>query len=56
MCGIVSIDVKDWKANTVYKGVYHPNHIVIQWFWRVSVRNIQTSLDKRSTSLVAAVQ
>jgi len=35
MCGIVSIDVKDWKANTVYKGVYHPNHIVIQWFWRV---------------------
>lgn len=35
MCGIVSIDVKDWKANTVYKGEYHPNHIVIQWFWRV---------------------
>lgn len=36
MCGIVSIDVKDWRANTVYKGEYHPNHIVIQWFWRVS--------------------
>ncbi|XP_076069409.1 E3 ubiquitin-protein ligase Nedd4 isoform X2 [Oratosquilla oratoria] len=35
MCGIVSIDVKDWRANTVYKGDYHPNHIVIQWFWRV---------------------
>lgn len=35
MCGIVSIDVKDWLANTVYKGDYHPNHIVIQWFWRV---------------------
>ncbi|XP_068217272.1 E3 ubiquitin-protein ligase Nedd-4 isoform X5 [Palaemon carinicauda] len=35
MCGIVSIDVKDWRANTVYKGEYHPNHIVIQWFWRV---------------------
>ncbi|KAK8374503.1 hypothetical protein O3P69_007869, partial [Scylla paramamosain] len=35
MCGIVSIDVKDWRSNTVYKGEYHPNHIVIQWFWRV---------------------
>ncbi|MFV0563148.1 hypothetical protein [Malaciobacter mytili] len=36
MCGIVSIDVKDWKMNTIYKGEYHPNHIVIQWFWKVS--------------------
>jgi len=35
MCGIGSIDVKDWKKNTTYKGDYHPNHIVIQWFWRV---------------------
>jgi hypothetical protein len=36
MCGIGKIDVKDWKHNTVYKGGYHGNHIVIQWFWRVS--------------------
>jgi len=35
MCGIGCIDVKDWKNNTVYKGDYHPNHIVIQWYWRV---------------------
>jgi len=35
MCGIQNIDVKDWKQNTLYKGDYHPNHIVIQWFWRV---------------------
>merc|ERR1711879_898244 len=35
MCGIGVIDVKDWKGNTVYKGDYHPNHIVIQWYWRV---------------------
>lgn len=35
MCGIQNIDVKDWKTNTVYKGEYHPNHIVVQWFWRV---------------------
>lgn len=37
MCGIQNIDVKDWKNNTVYKGDYHPNHIVIQWFWRVCI-------------------
>jgi E3 ubiquitin-protein ligase NEDD4 len=35
MCGIQHIDVKDWKQNTLYKGDYHGNHIVIQWFWRV---------------------
>lgn len=33
--GIGKIDVKDWKENTAYKGDYHANHIVIQWFWRV---------------------
>jgi hypothetical protein len=38
MCGIQNINVKDWRQNTVYKGDYHPNHIVIQWFWRVSLR------------------
>lgn len=36
MCGIQNVDVKDWKQNTLYKGDYHANHIVIQWFWRVS--------------------
>ncbi|CAG9821223.1 unnamed protein product [Phaedon cochleariae] len=35
MCGIQHIDVKDWKINTLYKGDFHSNHIVIQWFWRV---------------------
>ncbi|CAB3369932.1 Hypothetical predicted protein [Cloeon dipterum] len=35
MCGIQHIDVKDWRQNTHYKGDYHPNHLVVQWFWRV---------------------
>ncbi|CAG9764978.1 unnamed protein product [Ceutorhynchus assimilis] len=35
MCGIQHIDVKDWKQNTLYKGDYHANHIVVQYFWRV---------------------
>lgn len=38
MCGIQNIDVKDWKQNTLYKGDYHPNHITVQWFWRVRDR------------------
>ena len=29
-----AINIKDWKHSTVYRGDYHPNHIVIQWFWR----------------------
>lgn len=37
MCGIGNVDVKDWKNNTLYKGVYHANHLVIQWFWRVCI-------------------
>lgn len=35
MCGIQHIDVKDWKQNSLYKGDYHGNHIVVQYFWRV---------------------
>ncbi|KPJ04128.1 E3 ubiquitin-protein ligase Nedd-4 [Papilio xuthus] len=35
VCGIQHIDVRDWRANTLYKGDYHANHLVVQWFWRV---------------------
>lgn len=42
MCGIQHIDVKDWKHNTVYKGDYHENHLVIQWFWRVKKINFSS--------------
>lgn len=35
LSGIGTIDVKDWRKHTVYKGDYHANHIVIQWFWRM---------------------
>ncbi|XP_053693037.1 E3 ubiquitin-protein ligase Nedd-4-like isoform X1 [Sabethes cyaneus] len=34
MCGIQCIDVNDWKRNTLYKGDYYANHVVVQWFWR----------------------
>ncbi|XP_062529856.1 E3 ubiquitin-protein ligase Nedd-4 isoform X12 [Bombyx mori] len=35
LCGIQHIDVRDWRSNTLYKGDYHANHLVVQWFWRV---------------------
>lgn len=41
MCGIQNIDVKDWKKNTLYKGDYYANHIIIQWFWRVSFNRMR---------------
>ena len=36
MCGIGTIDVRDWKEHTNYKGDYNANHVVVQWFWRVN--------------------
>jgi E3 ubiquitin-protein ligase NEDD4 len=33
--GVPYIDVKDWRANTDYKGNYHAEHEVIRWFWEV---------------------
>lgn len=35
MCGLGDVDVNDWRENTKYKNGYCPNHIVIQWFWKV---------------------
>lgn len=34
-CGMPNIDVKDWKANTVYNGEYHAKHKNIVMFWKV---------------------
>ncbi|XP_019875224.2 E3 ubiquitin-protein ligase NEDD4 isoform X2 [Aethina tumida] len=51
MCGIQHIDVKDWKQNTLYKGDYHSNHIVIQWFWRV-VLSFNTEMRARLLQFV----
>lgn len=37
MCGLGDVDVNDWRENTRYKNGYSSNHIVIQWFWKVSI-------------------
>ena len=45
MCGIGTIDVRDWKEHTNYKGDYNANHVVIQWFWRVNrISQLKTRL------------
>merc|ERR1712136_69867 len=35
MCGLADVDVNDWKKHTNYKGDYHANDKVIQWFWKL---------------------
>ena len=41
MCGTRTIDVKDWRAHTVYLGAFKPSSMlrqtpkVVQWFWEV---------------------
>ncbi|CAF1361804.1 unnamed protein product [Adineta ricciae] len=33
LCGTMEIDLNDWRANTEYRGGYHSQHHVIEWFW-----------------------
>lgn len=40
-CGLPNLDVTDWREHTIYKGVFHAQHKVIQWFWEVVVNYSQ---------------
>ena len=44
--GFKIIDLKDWKANTVYKGVYNENHPTIKMFWEYLSKMKQEDLMK----------
>ncbi|CAF1234978.1 unnamed protein product [Rotaria magnacalcarata] len=33
LCGTMEIDLSDWRVNTEYRGGYHAQHHVIEWFW-----------------------
>jgi len=38
LCGLPTIDVEDWKANTEYTGLFETNgsnEPVVEWFWEV---------------------
>ncbi|UJR33459.1 hypothetical protein I4U23_020904 [Adineta vaga] len=33
LCGTMEIELTDWRTNTEYRGGYHSQHHVIEWFW-----------------------
>lgn len=38
VCGLPTIDIEDWQANTIYKGLFEVSgkgHQVVKWFWEV---------------------
>ena len=35
ICGQRTIDLEDWKKNTIYKGHYNENNQTIKYFWQV---------------------
>ena len=46
MNGLPFIDLGDWEANSVYKGLYNKSHQVIKWFWEVMRELDQEQLSK----------
>lgn len=38
MNGVPTIDIRDWKCHTLYKGDFESqggNHNVVKWFWEI---------------------
>ena len=35
LSGVGTIDVDDWRRNSLYKGGYSDHHVVIGWFWHL---------------------
>lgn len=46
LCGDVTIDVKDWKQNTLYKGAFDHKHQIITWFWEILEKLNQNELER----------
>ena len=44
--GFKTIDLKDWKSNTIYKGIYNENHPTIKMFWEYLSKMKQEDLMK----------
>jgi len=50
LCGLPSIDVKDWMDNTRYTGLYETTHArkrVVGWFWDVVENDFDSELKAR---------
>ena len=35
LCGLPSIDIDDWEANTIYSGMCAEGDAVVRWFWEI---------------------
>ncbi len=44
--GVPQISVEEWQENTVYKGEFNNNHMVIKWFWNNLKKYSQEELSK----------
>ncbi|PIK54323.1 putative E3 ubiquitin-protein ligase NEDD4 [Apostichopus japonicus] len=51
LSGLGDINVNDWRTNTAYRGGYHANHGVIQWFWK-AVLSFDTEMRSRLLQFV----
>ena len=38
------IDLLEWEENTLYKGAYNKDHVVIKWFWEILAEFTQKEL------------
>ena len=46
ICGQPFIDVNDWNKNSIYKGDFNKNHILVKWFWEEIYKLSQDDLRK----------
>lgn len=44
LCGLPSVDVKEWESYTEYRGSLSPDHPVVRWFWEVVEQMSQEEL------------
>eukprot|EP00042_Codosiga_hollandica_P035261 m.260052 g.260052 ORF g.260052 m.260052 type:complete len:607 (+) comp54593_c0_seq1:199-2019(+) len=35
LCGLATVDVKDWRENTLYQNGYTAESVQIKWFWEI---------------------
>lgn len=43
-CGMPTVDVADWRANTEYEGDFSSSSRVVRWFWEVVGRDMEPEL------------
>lgn len=55
LCGLPTIDMEDWQANTKYSGLYEMtgrSHQAVQWFWEVVVEEFDREMRARLLQFV----